>query len=95
MGDCYKYLIAKNDSNEHKWLPLWVHCSDTYHVMTNLLNYWFIDGALYAVTESIPSDQVKRIALFLAVFHDYGKSSITFQARKRCLMVSQERFCFF
>ena len=81
MGDCYKYLIAKNDSNEHKWLPLWVHCSDTYHVMTNLLNYWFIDGALYAVTESIPSDQVKKIALFLAVFHDYGKSSITFQAK--------------
>lgn len=81
MRNSYKYLIAKNDSNEHKWLPLWVHCSDTYHVMRYLLNHWLKDGVLYAVTDKIPSDQIKKIALFLAIFHDYGKTSITFQAK--------------
>lgn len=81
MKESFRYLIAKNNTSERKWLPLWVHCMDTYQVMKYLLSHWFTDGALYSVTKNINPDEIKGIALFLSIFHDYGKSSITFQAK--------------
>lgn len=81
MIESYKYLIAKNDTVEGKWLPLWVHCEDTYHVMQYLVTYWLTDGALYGVTKRISPEQIKEAALFLSLLHDYGKSSLTFQAK--------------
>ena len=81
MNGSYKYLIAKNDRTEGKWLPLWVHCTDTYHVMQYLTSHWLTDGVLHGVTKSISSEDIKEIAFFLSVFHDYGKTSLTFQAK--------------
>ena len=81
MKDSYKYLIAKNDTAERKWLPLWVHCVDTFHVMDYLLSHWLIGGSLHAITKTINPSQIRIIALFLSIFHDFGKASITFQAK--------------
>ena len=81
MVDSFRYLIAKHDSSERKWLPLWVHSSDTYHVMEYLLSHWLTDGALHAVTDNLSLEQIKITALFLSIFHDYGKSSVAFQAK--------------
>lgn len=81
MKDSFKYLIAKNDTVEGKWLPLWVHCTDTFHVMEYLLSHWMVGGSLHALTKTVDSAIIKRIALFLSIFHDYGKTSITFQAK--------------
>ncbi len=81
MDNRFRYLIAKNDFRESKWLPLWVHSADTCSTMQYLLTHWLTDGALHAVTKNIEPDQIKRIALFLAIFHDFGKSSLTFQAK--------------
>ena len=81
MEDSFKYLVAKLDADNKKWLPLWIHCADTYNVMRYLLSQWLNDGMLYAVTKTVDADQIKKIVLFLAAFHDYGKSSITFQAK--------------
>ena len=81
MEESYKYLIAKSDSSMHKWLPLWVHSVDTYHVMQYLLSHWLIDGALFSITKNTSPEDIRKIALFLSIFHDYGKASMTFQAK--------------
>ncbi len=81
MKDSYKYLIAKNDNTECRWLPLWVHSLDTYYVMQYLLSSWLSDGMLVSLIRKTDSEGIKKAALFLALFHDYGKSSITFQAK--------------
>lgn len=81
MKDSYKYLIAKNDNTECRWLPLWVHSLDTYFVMQYLLSHWLSDGMFFSLVSRTSPENIKRAALFLALFHDYGKSSITFQAK--------------
>ncbi len=81
MNESYKNLIAKCDSSEGKWLPLWVHCLDTCQVMRYLLSHWLTDHTLNAAASSISQEQLKNTLLFLSVFHDYGKASMTFQAR--------------
>ena len=81
MKDSYKYLIAKNDNTECRWLPLWVHSLDTYFVMQYLLSHWLSGGMFFSLVSRTSPEKIKRAALFLALFHDYGKSSITFQAK--------------
>ena len=81
MNESFKYLIAKNDTTEEKWLPLWVHCIDTFHVMQYLISHWLNNGALHGVAKKITSKQIQQTALFLSVFHDFGKTSLTFQVK--------------
>ena len=81
MRELYRYLAAKNDVSESKWLPLWVHCLDTYHTMRYLLQEWKNSGAMYAITKRITEDKMQDIALLLALLHDFGKASVVFQSR--------------
>ncbi len=81
MDELYRYLAAKNDPAESKWIPLWVHCLDTYNVMKYLLSQWKNSGALNSITRRISEETIWNTALFLALFHDYGKASMAFQAR--------------
>lgn len=78
MKDAYKYLIAKNSSEEQKWLPLWVHCEDTYRVMEYLISHWLKNRVF---SSGFSFEQVRKTARFLSIFHDYGKTSIAFQAK--------------
>lgn len=81
MGESFRYLIAKNDSAKREWLPLWVHCVDTYHIMQYLLIHWMTGGALHAITNINEPEAIRKSALFLAMLHDYGKASLTFQSK--------------
>ena len=81
MEKLYRVLVAKNDTSESTWLPLWVHCFDTYNVMKYLLSQWRNNGALHAITKNQSEETMHNVALFLALFHDLGKASMAFQTR--------------
>ncbi|MDO4466871.1 MAG: CRISPR-associated helicase Cas3' [Bacillota bacterium] len=79
--DQFKYLVAKSNSEEGTWLPLWIHSLDTYYVMEYLLDNWLTESGLYSFSSRLSREELKQIALFVSLFHDFGKSSLVFQSK--------------
>lgn len=59
-----------------KWLPPWIHCMDTYNVISDL-----VDKRYYslAVLCGMDYDTFKKVAQLSALLHDIGKNTPLFQ----------------
>ncbi len=59
-----------------KWLPPWIHCMDTYNVISDL-----VDKRYYslAVLCGMDYDTFKKVAQLSALLHDIGKNTPIFQ----------------
>lgn len=77
----FKSIIAKSNSTKKKWLPLWQHSLDTYFVAEYLLERWLSDGYLRNFFRKVGFDNIKKLAGLLALLHDYGKATVTFQTQ--------------
>jgi len=76
----YKSFVAKNQKEEKLWLPLWIHSVDTYSVMMHLLDSWMPADRFSSAFIGMSSDDLRRLAGFIALIHDFGKASVTFQS---------------
>ncbi len=72
-----KLYIAKSESTQSYWLPLWIHHIDTYEVMQYLLGEFVSDSI--ARSCALDSTILKKTALFLSLVHDIGKATVGFQ----------------
>ena len=72
-----RFVIAKTGSNSSFWLPLWMHHKDTGMVMKYLLEE-FVSFS-FADTCGLTKDELKKLALFIAMVHDIGKATAGFQ----------------
>ena len=86
MRELYRYLAAKNDVSESKWLPLWVHCLDTYHTMRYLLQEWKNSGAMYAITKRITEDKMQDLNAFTM---DAAMNMVAGTARSMGILVEE------
>ena len=67
-----KLMIAKS-GNHNRWLPLWVHATDTAEVIQELIHLRY--SALSELC-GMSFDTFKRTAVLLAYLHDIGKIGI-------------------
>ena len=74
-------LVAKLNSNEGKWLPLWVHSVDTCGVAERLYNDWLPESARRSMTGEMSEEAFRHVVRAAAVLHDLGKSTVLFQTR--------------
>lgn len=70
-----RLIIAKSDA-EQKWLPLWMHATDTANVMNEIIHLRY--SSLSELCEMSFGD-FKRAAVLLAYLHDIGKITPLFQ----------------
>lgn len=73
----YRLVIAKTGSSSSLWLPLWMHQKDTGMVMEYLLEE-FVSFS-FADICGLTKDELKKLALFIAMVHDIGKATAGFQ----------------
>lgn len=59
-----------------KWLPPWIHCMDTYNVISDL-----VDKRYYSLSAicGMDYDTFKKVAQLSALLHDIGKNTPLFQ----------------
>jgi len=72
-----KLMIAKS-GNYNRWLPLWVHATDTAEVIQELIHLRY--SALSELC-GMSFDTFKRTAVLLAYLHDIGKITPLFQSQ--------------
>ena len=83
--DLMKALAAKSERmDKSKWLPLVIHASDTAGIMQRLFNKWLPEHVRNELLKNIPlhiesSSYVKRFCELLALLHDIGKITPSFQ----------------
>ena len=70
-------MIAKS-GNYNRWLPLWVHATDTAEVIQELIHLRY--SALSELC-GMSFDTFKRTAVLLAYLHDIGKITPLFQSQ--------------
>ncbi len=60
----------------YKWLPPWIHCIDTYNVISDL-----VDKRYYSLSAicGMDYDTFKKVAQLSALLHDIGKNTPLFQ----------------
>ena len=74
-----RLLMAKSDPDgAGRWLPLWMHLTDTAGVMRHLVRHWVPEAVLHAA--SMHREDFEQAAVFAAATHDIGKASSYFQA---------------
>lgn len=77
-------LWAKKDwyHNKVKWLPLYVHLSDTARVMDWLLDFWVAPGVIKNLSKDwLAEANVHHFLVWLAAVHDLGKAIPAFQGQ--------------
>ncbi|MDR3209057.1 MAG: CRISPR-associated endonuclease Cas3'', partial [Oscillospiraceae bacterium] len=80
----YEYLWAKTESDTARWLPLYVHLSDTAETAKRLWDAWLSESVRRGLAADCGSaDDARRIAVFLAAAHDFGKATPAFQTKAR------------
>lgn len=72
-----KLFVAKSGKEHCQWLPLWMHLEDTAEIMEKLLEN-FASESLNNSCE-LSSNELRKVALFIAYTHDIGKATIGFQ----------------
>lgn len=72
-----KLMIAKSGADQ-KWLPLWMHASDTANVISDLIHLRY---ASLAELCGMSFHDFKKTAVLLAYLHDIGKLTPLFQSR--------------
>ena len=83
--DLMNALAAKSDRmDKSKWLPLVIHASDTAGIMRKLFSLWLPDHVKNELLKNIPlhvepSSYVKRLCELIALLHDIGKITPSFQ----------------
>ena len=70
-------VIAKTGSSSSFWLPLWMHHKDTGMVMEYLLEEFVSDS--FEDICGLTKGELNKLALFIAMVHDIGKSTAGFQ----------------
>lgn len=70
-------LMAKTGNDSNKWLPLYIHLSDTGGTMRYLIDE-FVSDSIYQSC-GLKKEDFKKIAIFLSYIHDIGKATIGFQ----------------
>ena len=73
------FLAAKCAPRGEAWLPLWLHSLDTLRVMEYLLESWLPDSIFRS--SCLSEREFRQIARLLAVSHDLGKATLSFQSR--------------
>ncbi len=74
-----RLLVAKAEKAGERWLPLYIHLSDTAGVMDKLLSEYLADS--FSDMCELSRDELKKTALFLAYSHDIGKATAVFQSK--------------
>lgn len=74
-------LVAKQNSEEEKWLPLWVHSIDTCGVADRLYNDWLPESTRRALTGEMTDEAFRYVIRAAAALHDLGKATALFQTR--------------
>jgi CRISPR-associated endonuclease/helicase Cas3 len=84
----YKNLWAKKTKDGEAALPLYIHLTDTAHVMGYLWRDYFSDGVKDIINSEIKvldsedrESQAEHFVVFLAAVHDIGKAAPEFQAK--------------
>ena len=72
-----KLMIAKSGI-ENKWLPFWMHATDTANVISELIHLRY--SSLSDLC-GMPFGDFKRTAVLLAYLHDIGKITPLFQSQ--------------
>lgn len=77
MDNTAELLVAKSSGDNKHWLPLWVHSVDTLVVIDYLLDKWLPPNV--CKIGLLNGENFCKLARLLAVFHDLGKATISFQ----------------
>ena len=72
-----KLIIAKSGA-ENKWLPFWMHATDTANVMSELIHLRYSSLSQLC---GMSFHDFKRTAVLLAYLHDIGKITPLFQSQ--------------
>ena len=76
-----KRFPGKFSRHTGKWLPLWIHSRDTANIMERLFNDWLPEHVRETIQDQIACQDLKKLAVFLALIHDFGKLTPLFAAR--------------
>ena len=75
----YRALCAKTHrKRKDKWLPLWMHLTDTAEVMEYLCTHWLADSTKHSIGLGGTEDIV-RFGRFIGMTHDIAKGTALFQ----------------
>lgn len=75
----YRALCAKTDrTDKYRWLPLWMHMTDTAGVMEYLCRHW-MDESTRAAIGINDKEELIKYCKFLGMTHDLGKATTLFQ----------------
>ena len=74
-------LVAKLNSEEEKWLPLWVHSTDACGVAERLYNDWLPECTRRALAGEMTDEAFRYVIRAAAALHDLGKATALFQTR--------------
>ncbi|MGN1084948.1 MAG: CRISPR-associated helicase Cas3' [Lachnospiraceae bacterium] len=76
----FQVLAAKSDPDtREKYLPLWVHLTDTGEIMKRLVQEWLPFSVTESKTTGLSFEEFGRVAAFLAYIHDCGKGTAVYQ----------------
>lgn len=79
LGAREKLLVAKADRSGGRWLPLYLHLTDTAGVMEKLLSTYM--SSSFCDMCGLSWEILEQTALFLAFSHDIGKATAVFQRK--------------
>lgn len=80
-------LWAKKDvrDGQELWLPLVAHLTDTMNVINWLYQHWLNDAQRHLIQQDLTDAEAEQLVKFIGFFHDFGKATPTFQAKRSYL----------
>lgn len=80
-------LWAKKDVRDGQalWLPLVTHLTDTMNVINWLYHHWLNKAQRRLIRQDLTEEETERLVKFVGFFHDFGKSTPAFQAKRSYL----------
>lgn len=80
-------LWAKKDvrDGQELWLPLVAHLTDTMNVINWLYQHWLNDAQRHLIQQDLSDAETEQLIKFIGFFHDFGKATPTFQAKRSYL----------